>query len=174
MQAKEICLLVNHNTRYYSHSIWEQLLYSLDQTPRYYLFHHPILCGIYSRVATNREWCLLIPANLSLISRPLLHFQCTLNTADESEESDPWIWWIRGERICSWWQPTVLLKWTSQATSHLQYAIESRGLSTCTRTISFSGHYFFQGIWRCGFYLRAVTNWEWRLFERIRYSVTFL
>ena len=89
MQAKEICLLVNHNTRYYSHSIWEQLLYSLDQTPRYYLFHHPILCGIYSRVATNWEWCLLIPANLSLIPRPLLHFQCTLNTADESEESDP-------------------------------------------------------------------------------------
>ena len=27
--------------------------------------------------------------NLSLVPRPLPHFQCTLNTADDAEESDP-------------------------------------------------------------------------------------
>ena len=54
----------------------------------YYLFHRPILYGIYSRVVTNRERLLLIQANLSLIPRPLPRFQCTLDTADESDESD--------------------------------------------------------------------------------------
>ena len=55
----------------------------------YYLFHCPILCGIYSRVATNQEWHLLISLNLSLVPRPLPRFQCTLNTVDEAEKSDP-------------------------------------------------------------------------------------
>ena len=51
----------------------------------YDLFHRPILCGIYSRAATNRERRLL---NLSLApDHPL--FQCALDTADEAEESDP-------------------------------------------------------------------------------------
>ena len=55
----------------------------------YYLFHHPILCGVYLRAVTNREWRLLISVDLSLVPRPLSHFQCTLDTADEAEESDP-------------------------------------------------------------------------------------
>ena len=55
----------------------------------YYLFYHPILCSVYSRAATNRERHLLISVDLSLIPRPLPHFQCTLDTADEAEESDP-------------------------------------------------------------------------------------
>ena len=37
----------------------DDVLYSLDQMPRFYLFHHAILCGFYLRAATIREWCLL-------------------------------------------------------------------------------------------------------------------
>ena len=53
------------------------------------LFHRPILCDVYLRVVTNQERRLLISVNLSLIPRPLPHFQCTLDTADEAQESDP-------------------------------------------------------------------------------------
>ena len=57
----------------------------------YYFFHCPILCGVYSRAVTKREQCLLISVELSLIPRPLPCFQCTFDTADEAEESDPFI-----------------------------------------------------------------------------------
>ena len=37
----------------------DDVLYSLDQMPHLYLFHHAILCGFYLRAATIQEWCLL-------------------------------------------------------------------------------------------------------------------
>ena len=49
----------------------------------YYLFHRPI-CA-----APIWEQHLLISVNLSLVPRPLPCFQCTLDTADEAEKSDP-------------------------------------------------------------------------------------
>ena len=40
-------------------------------------------------VASIQERHLLISVNLSFVPRPLPCFQCTLDTADEAEESDP-------------------------------------------------------------------------------------
>ena len=90
------------------------VLYPLDQTLRLLFISSPNLCGIYSRVATNRGWRLLISVNSNLIPRPIPHFQCTLDTGRR---------WIR-EQTCSWWLHAncILLAWTSQATPHLQYS----------------------------------------------------
>ena len=58
--------------------------YSLDQMLRLLFLSLPNLCGVYSRAASNREQRLLISVNLSLVPRPLPHFQCT----DKADESD--------------------------------------------------------------------------------------
>ena len=53
----------------------------------YYLFHRPVLCGIYSRVATNQEQRLLISVNLTLVPRPLPLFNVHGESGD-GEKSD--------------------------------------------------------------------------------------
>ena len=108
----------------------------------YYLFHCPILCSVYSRVATNWEWCSLISVSLSLVPRLFPHFQCILDTVDEAEESHPFADIEEDEyelenKLFLMTANYILLTWASQATPHLQYCciavVKSHGLSMCAR-----------------------------------------
>ena len=135
---------------------------------------HPILCGVYSRVATNQERRLLISVDLSLIPRPLPRFQCTLNTVDEAEESDLFAdrhrgrqWRILKEQLLL----NCMLLTCVSLSSHTTRGLLTSAHATRAGILFERGHHFFQHIWRCDFYLRAaITNRERRLIKRIWYS----
>ena len=56
----------------------------------YYLFHRPVLCGVYLRAATNWEWHLLISVNLTLWASPdHSHVFNAHSWSGDREKSDP-------------------------------------------------------------------------------------